>query len=122
MTFGRAFELTTKPELRWLIEAIVAGNRHIYMRFACPWLFNLPFGMLLSPAQWLFPNMANEKHQFKTLSDKYTTERMTLLKEGKLNRKDVMSALLEARDPKSGEKLSEEETWCEAHLMIAAGS
>jgi cytochrome P450 len=65
--------------------------------------------------------MADERHQFTTISDKYTEERMELLKQGNFNRKDVMSALLDASDPKTGEKLTEAETWSEAHLMIAAG-
>lgn len=36
-------------------------------------------------------------------------------------RNDIMSALLAAKDPKTGTKLSEAEVWEEAHLMIAAG-
>ena len=36
-------------------------------------------------------------------------------------RNDIMSALLAAKDPKTGTKLSEAEVWGEAHLMIAAG-
>lgn len=36
-------------------------------------------------------------------------------------RNATMSALLAAKDPKTGTKLSEAEVWGEAHLMIAAG-
>jgi cytochrome P450 len=118
LTFGRAYGLITSPDLRWVIEAIVAGNRHIYMRFACPWLFNLPWG---NPAQWLFPNMSDERQRFTKISDKFTKERMAFIQEGNFERLDIMSALLAARDPKTGEKLSDAETWSEAHLMIAAG-
>ena len=37
------------------------------------------------------------------------------------NRKDIMSHLLVAKDPKTGDKLTDAEVWGEAHLMIAAG-
>jgi len=119
LTFGRAYGLITNPDLRWVIEAIVAGNRHIYMRFACPWLFNLPWG---NPSRWLFPNMSNERQQFTKVSNEFTEERMALIEAGTFDRQDIMSSLLAARDPKTGEKLSVAETWSEAHLMIAAGS
>ena len=36
-------------------------------------------------------------------------------------RNDIMSALLAARDPKMGDKLTDSEVWGEGHLMIAAG-
>lgn len=41
LTFGQSFNMITSPKLRWLVGAIVGGNRHIYMRFAYPPLFNL---------------------------------------------------------------------------------
>lgn len=88
------------------------------MRFACPWLFNLPLG---NPARWLFPNMSDERQRFTEISDQYTRERVEKTKAGKFERQDILSALLVARDPKTGEKLSDAETWSEAHLMIAAG-
>lgn len=94
------------------------GNRHIYMRFACPWLFNVPWA---DPAQWFFPNMSDQREQFTKISDTFTEERMALIEEGRFERQDIMSALLAARDSKTGEKLSDAETWSEAHLMIAAG-
>jgi cytochrome P450 len=119
LTFGRAYGLIINPDLRWVIEAIVAGNRHIYMRFACPWLFNLPWG---NPSRWLFPNMSDERQQFTNISNKFTEERIALIEEGKFDRQDIMTALLAARDPKTGERLSDAETWSEAHLMIAAGT
>lgn len=118
LTFGRSFSLITNPSLRWLVGAIVAGNRHIYLRFACPWLFNLPF---INPAKWLFPSMDKERKDFITISNQYTAERMKLMGQGKFDRKDIMAALLAARDPKTGNNLTKMETWSEAHLMIAAG-
>jgi cytochrome P450 len=89
------------------------------MRFACPWLFNLPFG---NPAKWLFPTMDEEKMGFTAISDQYTKERMKLIEDGKCDRNDIMAALLAAKDPKTGTMLSQTETWSEAHLMIAAGT
>ncbi len=113
--------MIAKPDLRWLVDAIVGGNRHIYMRFAWPALFNVKPNSWYSPARWLFPKMNEERTQFAKIADKYSRERMILMEEGKSDRNDIMSALLAARDPKTGEKLTEAEVWGEAHLMIAAG-
>jgi cytochrome P450 len=104
-----------------MIDAIVDGNRHIYLRFAWPWLFNFQPTSWFAPARWLFPEMERERNSFTQVADDFTTERLKSIEEGKCNRQDIMSALLAARDPRTGEKLSIEETCSEAHLMIAAG-
>lgn len=117
-TFGHSFSLITSPSLRWLIDAIVAGNQNVYLRLACPWLFNLPF---IKPARWLFPSMNREKNDFITLSNEYTAERMKMMEQGNFDRKDIMAASLAAQDPKTEDKLTQMEAWSEAHLMIAAG-
>ena len=63
--------------------------------------------------------MAAERHCFFEISTQYSEERMA--SEQKRNKwNDIMSALLAAKDPKTGTKLSEAEVWGEAHLMIAA--
>ncbi|KAK5206973.1 hypothetical protein LTR41_007508 [Exophiala xenobiotica] len=121
LTFGRPFSMITSPKLRWMIDAIVDGNRHIYLRFAWPWLFNFQPKSWFAPARWLFPEMETERTSFTQVADDFTTERLKSIEEGKCNRQDIMSALLAARDPRTGEKLSIEETCSEAHLMIAAG-
>lgn len=121
LTFGQPFHMIKSPKLRWLVEAIVSGNRHIYMRFAYPPLFNLDPSRWYSPARWLFPGMCTERTSFSSIAEQYSKERMTMMEEGKMERNDIMSALLAAHDPRTGEKLSEAEVWTEAHLMIAAG-
>lgn len=109
--------MLTSPDLRWLVEAIVNGNRHIYMRFAFPALFNVKPNAWYSLARWLFPTMAKDRTRFAEIAAQYSRERM----EAKSDRRDIMSALLAARDPKTGDQLTEAEVWGEAHLMIAAG-
>ena len=64
--------------------------------------------------------MAAERQRFLEISTKYSEERRA--SEEKMSRRnDIMSALLAAKDPKTGTKLPEAEVWGEAHLMIAAG-
>lgn len=121
LTFGQPFDMIRNPKLRWLVEAIVSGNRHIYMRFAYPPLFNLDPSKWYSPARWLFPEMSTERASFSGIAEQYSKERVAMMEEGKAERNDIMSALLAARDPRTGEKLCDAEVWTEAHLMIAAG-
>lgn len=121
LTFGQSFNMITSPKLRWLVEAIVSGNRHIYMRFAYPALFNLDPSKWYSPARWLFPDMPSERASFSKIAEQFSKDRIAMMAEGKVERNDIMTALLAARDPKTKEKLSKAELWTEAHLMIAAG-
>ena len=64
--------------------------------------------------------MADERQRFLEISTKYSEERMAS-RDKMSKRNDIMSALLAAKDPKTGTKLAEAEVWGEAHLMIAAG-
>ena len=64
--------------------------------------------------------MAEERQRFLEVSTKFSEARMASQEKMK-GRNDIMSALLAAKDPKTGTKLSEAEVWGEAHLMIAAG-
>lgn len=93
------------------------------MRFAYPPLFNLDPSRWYAPARWLFPEMGAERSKFSDIAEKFTRERIAMMEEGNsgAERHDIMAALLAARDPKTGEKLSDAEVWTEAHLMIAAG-
>ena len=119
LTYGRAFNLLTDASLRWVVEAIVSGNRLIYLRFAFPALFNVKPSAWYSPYKWIFPEMADERRRFVEISTKFSEERNA--SQEMKDRKDIMSALLEARDSRTGTKLSNAEVWGEAHLMIAAG-
>ena len=120
LTYGQPFNLITDPDLRWLVNAIMQGNRRIYMRFAFPALFNVKPSAWYNPDKWFFPDMADERQRFLEVSTKFSEARMASEEKMK-GRNDIMSALLAAKDPKTGTKLSEAEVWGEAHLMIAAG-
>ena len=120
LTYGQPFNLITDSNLRWLVNAIVQGNRRIYMRFAFPAFFNVKPSAWYNPDKWLFPDMAEERQRFLEVSTKFSEARMASEEKMK-GRNDIMSALLAAKDPKTETKLSEAEVWGEAHLMIAAG-
>lgn len=120
LTYGQPFGLLTSPNLRWLVNAIVSGNRRIYLRFAFPALFNVNPKAWYNPDKWIFPEMAAERQRFLEISTQYSEARMASA-EKMSGRNDIMSALLAAKDPKTETKLSEAEVWGEAHLMIAAG-
>ena len=100
------------------MDAIVTGNRHIYMRFQYPAMFNIHPDRWYAPAKWLFPKEAVERTKFSDIARDYSEKRMA---SGDEDRQDIMSALLAAQDPKTGERLTDAEIWGEAHLMIAAG-
>ena len=90
------------------------------MRFAFPALFNVKPSAWYNPDKWFFPDMADERRRFLEVSTNFSKARMASQEKMK-GRSDILSALLAARDPKTGTKLSEAEVWGEAHLMIAAG-
>ncbi|KAK3174573.1 hypothetical protein OEA41_001819 [Lepraria neglecta] len=106
LTYGQAFNLITKPNLRWLVNAIRSSTSK-----PSAWY---------NPDKWIFPEMADERKRFLEISTKYSEERMAS-QEKMSERNDIMSALLVARDPKIGIKLTEAEVWGEAYLKIAAG-
>ena len=110
--------MLANPSLRWLVGAIVTGNRHIYMRFQYPALFNIHPDRCFAPTKWLFPKEGSERTQFSNIARAYSEERISSTDKA---RQDIMSALLAAKDPKTGQKLADAEIWGEAHLMIAAG-
>ena len=120
LTYGQSFNLLTSAKLRWLVNAIVSGNRRIYLRFACPALFNVKPSAWYNPDKWIFPEMAAERQRFLEISSTFSEQRMAS-EEKMSKRNDILSALLAAKDPKTGTKLSEAEVWGEAHLMVAAG-
>lgn len=121
LTFGYCFNLLSSSRLRWLVQAIVQGNRHIYLRFAFPLLFNLNPEAWYAPARWLFPELANERYGFVDVANDMTSKRVNSYDGDQKARRDIMSELEKARDPKTGDRLSPEEIASEAHLMIAAG-
>ena len=65
--------------------------------------------------------MAAKRHRFLEISTLYSEEWMAEEEKKRNRRNDIMSALLAAKDSKTGTKLSEAEVWGEARLMVAAG-
>ena len=82
-----------------------------------PWLFR-PGSCWLSADTWLFPGLLKDRARYLGATKHIVEERIE--KEDD-SRKDIMSHLLKAKDPQTGENLTFEEVWAESYLMISAG-
>ena len=89
------------------------------MHFAWPTLFHFAkLGAWYNPEKRIFPEMT---HQRVCLVDVSTGFSEQCRNGVSADRKDINSTLLATRDPRMGDKLTEEGLAGEAHLLISAG-
>lgn len=120
LTYGQSFDLITKGDLRWLVNAFARKDRRSSISIAFAALFKVNLRNWDDFERWIFPGIVNERNRLIEISTRHSQQRKTS-KESMAGRTDIMSTLLAARDPKTGSKFIEAELWEEAQLMIAAG-
>lgn len=99
-----------------MVESSVSRD---VMAMQYPSIFKLRLGKWLSVDTWLFPTFLSDRGRLVNGSVGLVQERIA----GKesMDRKDIMSYLLAAKDPETGESLSIDEVRTEAFLMLGAG-
>lgn len=105
--------------MRWIPDVVENSVRRSSMVLQYPSMFKSGLGKWLSADAWLFPRFLNDRKRLFNGSVGLVQERI----DGKesIDRKDIMSYLLAAKDPETGESLSIEEIRSEAMLMLSAG-
>ena len=119
LSFGKSFQLLNKPDMHFITESIGSYVSRGFMAMQYPALFSQGTGSWLSLHTWLFPGLL-DRGRYAQATGNVAQERIDS-KDSMKDRKDIMSLLLEAEDPETGEKLSTMEVRSEAHLMISAG-
>ena len=120
LSFGKSFDMLRKPDSRWITESISSYIRRSFMAMQYPAIFTRGGSSWLSADTWLFPGLLKERARYLAATIDVVQRRIDA-NDAMKDRKDIMSYLLAARDPESGENLQLAEVWSEAYLMISAG-
>ncbi|KID97053.1 benzoate 4-monooxygenase cytochrome P450, partial [Metarhizium majus ARSEF 297] len=123
LVFGTSYDLLTDAENHWIIDGVLGQMRRISFLTTLPELQDMGFHRILFPdarSRAIRFSMksrqimeARSQQQEKSFDGSTTTE---------TPRKDIFSRLLTAKDPDTGEGLSQSQLWAESNLLIIAGS
>lgn len=119
LVYGTSYDLLTKSEDHWVIDGVLGQMRRISFLTMLPELENMRFDRLL------FPDARRKAYQFSAKSRQIMEARRDKEKhvkgEDQEIKVDLFSKLLAAKDPETGEGLSDKQLWAESNLMIIAG-
>ncbi|KAM0200564.1 hypothetical protein ACHAQI_011578 [Fusarium lateritium] len=120
LVYGTSYDLLTKSEDHWVIDGVLGQMRRISFLTMLPELEDMRFDRLL------FPDARRKAYQFSAKSRQIMEARRDKEKHVKDAdqevKVDLFSKLLAAKDPETGEGLSDRQLWAESNLMIIAGS
>lgn len=117
LAFGKSLDMLTQSTNRWITDSISSYIRRSYLAMHYPALFR-PGSGWLSADTWFLPGLLQDRQRYMAATKDIVTARIQKTDD---TREDIMSYLLSAHDPETGDKLSFEELWAEAYLMISAG-
>ena len=120
LSFGKSLDMLRKPDNRWITKSISSYIRRSFMAMQYPAIFTRGGSSWLSADTWLFPTLLKDRARYLKATINVVQQRIDANNAMK-ERKDIMSYLLAAKDPESGENLELAEVWSEAYLMISAG-
>ena len=110
--FGQTFEVQTREENRFLVDAIRAASfiAGVYSQY--PRLKDLNVGKLIRPkGAWT-------REKFAGLMKRLTEQRVAA---GRDTHHDLFSFIMKAEDSKTGDKFSVADLWAESRLIMIAG-
>ena len=110
--FGRDFEMQSRTDNRFLIDAIATSNirTSIYAQF--PELAKFKMERILYPRGYIL------RKRFLDLTREFAESRV---RAGKNAKQDLFSFIVDAKDPETGEGFSLPELWSESKFLIVAG-
>ena len=120
LSFGKSLDMLLKADNRWITESISSYIRRSFMAMQYPTIFTQGGSSWLSADTWLFPSLLKDRARYLDATIGVVQRRIDD-NESMKDRKDIMSYLLAAKDPETGENLQMAEVWSEAYLMISAG-
>lgn len=113
LAFGKSFEALTTPTNRGSLETISKSGKFLLVTGAA---YNIRHSII---SKILFRDLLNGRLEHW----KFATERaIQRTRMSSSDRKDFYHYLMEAKNPDTDEKYSPQETWVEAHTLVAAGS
>ena len=111
--FGQSFQLQTRPENHFLIDAgrATSCKAGIYIQY--PRLKYLQLDKLLYRNQiWI-------RERFQQLMARLVRERVSTTS---VSQNDLFSFLVDAKDPETGDGFTESELWAESRFLLIAGT
>ena len=117
--FGQSFELQTKPDNRFLIEAVVATGHKagVYVQY--------PRLQFLQLDKLFYRRGLRIREKYLNLMARLVRERMSVQKEekggGVKGKEDLFANLVDAKDPETGRGFTESELWAESRFLLIAG-
>ncbi|POR32440.1 Putative benzoate 4-monooxygenase cytochrome p450 [Tolypocladium paradoxum] len=126
LVFGTSYHLLTSDENHWIIDGVLGQMRRISFLNQLPELEDMKFD------RFLFPDARRKAFRFSQKSKDIMEARQrrheakTKAVENGVDadepkKIDIFSKLLSARDPETGEGLSQKQLWAESNLLIIAG-
>ncbi|KAF4976729.1 hypothetical protein FZEAL_6644 [Fusarium zealandicum] len=121
LVFGTSYDLLTNSENHWVIDGVLGQMRRISFLTMLPELEDMRFDRLLFPdaRRKAFRFSIKSREIMEARKNRETKNGEGKTEEGKV---DLFSKLLAAKDPETGEGLSDKQLWAESNLMIIAGS
>ncbi|KAI0572940.1 CypX Cytochrome P450 [Pyrenophora tritici-repentis] len=117
LVFGTSYHLLTDPTNHWIIDGVLGQMRRISFLTTLPELQDMRFHHILFPEARKkaisFSGKSREILEARRARDKTDTDGL---------KNDLFSKLLTAKDPETGESLSQAQLWAESNLLIIAGS
>ena len=110
--FGQSFELQTKPDNEFLIEAVEGTIRKVGPYVLYPKLRHLHLDKLF---MWKLLKM---RSKYLELMGRLVKERLSAEKD---SQNDMFAHLVDAKDPETGRGFSYEELWAESRFLLIAG-
>ena len=105
--------------MRWIPSVVESSIKRNIIAAQYPSMFKARLGKWLSADTWIFPKFLKDRGRLLNGSVGLVQERIDV--NDSIEGKDIMSYLLAAKDPETGESLSIEEVRSESFLMLSAG-
>ena len=110
--FGQSFQLQTKPDNHFLIDAVTATSHKAGVYVQYPKLQYLQLDKLLyRKGLWM-------REKYLQLMARLVKERLSAEKN---SQNDLFSFLVDAKDPETGRGFTESELWAESRFLLIAG-
>ena len=110
--FGQSFELQTKTDNHFLIDAVTATTHKAGVYVQYPKLQYLQLDKLLyRRGLWM-------REKYLQLMGRLVRERLSAEKD---SQNDLFSFLVDAKDPETGKGFTESELWAESRFLLIAG-
>ncbi|GAP87075.1 putative benzoate 4-monooxygenase cytochrome P450 [Rosellinia necatrix] len=118
LVFGTSYHLLTDAANHWIVDGVLGQMRRISFLTTMPEIQDLRLQSML------FPGARERAIRFSGKSREIMEARQARAKNDTDDKEaiDLFSKLLHAKDPETGEGLSQKQLWAESNLLIIAGS